>query len=267
MAKLLVVIPVYKRVDLLNKFENASLCQIINSLASNHSIVLIGPNSLKENYLKSFSSTSYSEFPSEFFISIDGYNRLLKSLSFYKRFYEYEFLLIAQIDAWIFGTSEDLLKFMQYDYSGAISYKDGNCNGYNGGLSLRNVNSAIKALKSYNNYESISEIWDRHFPSKNVINPYKIISFILDVLIRKRVHHRLNFFTKCNEDIFWSVVVPNALKEFKVISSENAIKFSWEHNCTEFYNKYPLPFGCHGWWNYNYEFWKEIIKIEPEVED
>jgi len=66
---------------------------------------------------------------------------------------------------------------------------------------------------------------------------------------------------------FWSVLVPKAVLGFKVITAVEAIKFSWEHNCVEFEKKYPLPFGCHGWWNYNFEFWKKIIKIESEVKN
>lgn len=261
MVKIVVVIPVYKAVKELNIFEINSLNNVADRFSGDLNIILVGPENLKENYCTYFSRMEYISFHSDYFRSIMGYNRLLKSLSFYKQFMSFDFLLIAQSDAWIFGTSNQLKYFSKYDYSGAISIYNNEHHGYNGGLSLRNVQASIKALKTWKNYETPLEIWKRHFPVGRVAQPHKLVSVILDLLIRKKVHHRFNFINKGNEDIFWSVLVPKAVPEFKVITPEDAVKFSWENNCEELSKTNELPFGCHGWWNYNYDFWKDIIKI------
>jgi hypothetical protein len=262
MYKIAIVIPVYKSFQELNEYEIASLNQTMNSLSSDNNVLLIGPKNLQKDYNTILPLTKYLDFSKKYFGSIQGYNKLLKSKSFYKRFEDYDFILIAQTDAWIFGSSKELLNFTHLDFSGAISLHNNEHHGYNGGLSLRNVQASIWALESLKNYETPKEIWRRHFPENKLSKSYKIISFLLDVTIRKKVHHRLNFFTKGNEDLFWSVNVPKAVPSFKVNDFETALKFSWEHKCAEFYNNYPLPFGCHGWWNYNYDFWKDIIKID-----
>lgn len=225
-------------------------------------VTFIGPACLKNTYCSYYKNTDYKAFDKRYFQSIDGYNKLLKSIYFYRKFNNYTHILIAQTDTWIFGSAIDLLNFTGFDFSGAISYHLGEPYGFNGGLSLRNVQSSITALKSLRNYESPLEIWRRHFPGIKLLKPHKIISLLLDLTIRKKVHYRLNFFTKCNEDIFWSELVPKAVPNFNVISAEEAIKFSWEHNCEEFEKKHVLPFGCHGWWNYNYNFWEKIINLD-----
>lgn len=228
-------------------------------------IAFVGPANLKTEYLSEFSKINYYSFNKRYFESIDGYNKLLKSLNFYRTFNNYNFILIAQTDAWIFGSSRDLTYFYQYDYSGAISYYNNEPHGFNGGLSLRNVQSSIEALKSWKNFEKPSEILRRHFPAGQLPKLHKFGAVVLDLLFRKRIHGRLNFFIKCNEDLFWSVLVPKAIPGYKVIAPEDAVKFSWEHNCENLIKAHDLPFGCHGWWNYNFDFWKDIIEIESKI--
>lgn len=260
--KIIVLVPVYKPLNGLNKFERETIINHFEKSQGLVDICFFGPSSLKQDYIDCFHYTSYYSFDKKYFKNIFGYNRLLKSLSFFRKFENYDFMLIAQTDAWILGSLNDLLKFTKYDYCGAISYSNELPYGYNGGLSFRNIASSIKALKSFKNLENSKEIWNRHFTQVNNTKPLKIFSFFLDFLIRKKIHHRLNFFTKCNEDIFWSVLVPKAVPEFKVITSRDAVEFSWEYNCIELDKNNSLPFGCHGWWNYNYDFWKKYISIE-----
>lgn len=258
-----VVIPVYKKIDLLNVFETASLkntCVKFNS----QQLTFVGPPELRAEYMEIYPNLFYIDFSSSFFESIGGYNRLLKSARFYKRFENYSHILIVQLDVWIFGDIYDLHQFECFDYCGAPSISNGELIGYNGGLSLRNVQKALKALKKFSNYESVSAIFHRHILSKGLFRIFflKWGSFIFDVLLRKRIAYPFNYYYKGNEDIFWSVEVPKAFPDFRIIDYESALAFSWEHDCEKFHDAYSLPFGCHGWWNYNYDFWKDIIRIE-----
>ncbi len=263
-----VLIPVYKSSKELNLFEKFSIENTSNGLGNIYEVVFIGPKKVQNTYQLTYPDINFINFPLKYFDGIKGYNKLLKSIRFYKCFSDSDFILIAQTDALVLGNVNDLLLFDKFDYYGAPSINYDVITGYNGGFSLRNVKKSIRVLRSYKRSESWTEIVERHFyePSQYWFI-WKWFSVLLDYFVRKIVASPFNRFGKGNEDLFWSVEVPKAVPSFKVNDFETALMFSWEHNCAEFYNKYPLPFGCHGWWNYNYEFWKEIIKIEPEVKN
>jgi hypothetical protein len=265
--KTIALIPIYQSFRKLNNYERLSIHNNFNKLNDTLDLAFIGPKELKSEYVLRYPQLNFFAFKERYFRDINGYNRLMKSLMFYNTFCEYDFILITQTDVWVLGSSTDLYNFYKYDFNGAISINNNVCYGFNGGLSLRNVQSSVRALKSLKNYETFKEIWRKHFPEKKLSNPFKIFSILLDFTIRTKVHHHFNFFIKGNEDLFWSVIVPKAVPEFKVISPDEAVKFSWEHNCEELVKKYPLPFGCHGWWNYNYNFWKNIIEHETEAKN
>jgi hypothetical protein len=256
------IIPVYKKIIEMNFFELNSITHIIKS-KEKINISFTGPKCLKDSYLNYFDGIIYNDFPDFYFRSIKGYNNLLKSKLFYFKFVKYDFMFIVQTDAWILGDIEEINKFYTYDFYGAPSINNGELDGYNGGFSLRNVKKSIRVLRSYKRSESWNEIVKRHFyePSRYLFI-WKWFSVLFDYFVRKIVASPFNRFDKGNEDFFWSVNVPKAVPSFKVNDFETALKFSWEHKCAEFYNKYPLPFGCHGWWNYNYDFWKDFIKID-----
>jgi len=264
----IILTPVYKSVHVLNEFE---ILSISNNLKKNKEdlLFLFGPQKFKAEYENFFQRLKYICFKDKYFKSVNSYNRLLLSNNFYERFKNYSHILISQTDSWIFGNEGDLLKFLDFDYCGAPSFEYGNLNGYNGGLSLRSVKRSIEALKKFRNYESSSAIIQRHLKSSKIYQVilYKWLSIILDLLIRKRIMWPFNYFYKGNEDLFWSVEVPKAFPEFNVIDYNSSLAFSWEHNCDNFITEYSLPFGCHGWWNYNYNFWKKIIKLDSEVKN
>lgn len=265
---LVIVIPVYKSIIQLNLFEIASIENTVTKF-SDKDCFFIGPKSLYEEYKTEFPLIEYQSFQDKYFISVNSYNRLLKSMNIYYRFKHYEYILLVQTDAWIFGSENDLIKFQEFDYCGAPSFESDGLVGFNGGLSLRNVDKSLKALKNLKNYETKTEIFKRHLISSGIIKMFlfKWVSILLDIVLRKKINFRFNSFHKGNEDIFWSVEVPKAYPEFKIIEYDASLSFSWEHNCENFFTQHALPFGCHGWWNYNYEFWKEIIKIESEVKN
>lgn len=261
--KVVSLIPVYKKIEFLNYWELQSIKITLLKVSEHFDFFFIGPQNICQEYKSYFGNSNYCIFNTYNFKSIEGYNNLLKSKLFYKKFNDYDYLLIIQPDSLILGNPDEIFKFKEFDYYGAPSINKGVIRGYNGGFSLRNVKKSIEVLNSYKRTESWKEISKRHFykPTRYILI-WKWLSVLFDFFIRKIVASPFNRFEKGNEDLFWTVDVPKAVPSFKVNDFETAIKFSWEHQCTEFYNKYPLPFGCHGWWNYNHDFWKDIIKID-----
>lgn len=261
MYNVAVVIPVYKTPENLNQFEKDSISNCFTKLFDME-IFMVGSESICLAYQQIYSGIKFEHFNPKYFKSISGYNHLLKHPVFYKRFTNYSHMLIVQTDAWIFGNSSDLNKFLHFDYAGAPSFDKGVFRGYNGGLSLRNVSKCLQILKQFKYTNTPNEIISRHTKKQPFykIILWKWLSILLDLTIRNNFMYPLNRFVADNEDVFWSSMVPARYPDFNVIGYKESIQFSWEHNLEELHASNPLPFGAHGWWNYNPDFWKSIIK-------
>lgn len=218
-----IVIPIYT--DKFNEQEKISLSQA-ESVFQQFDMIAVSPEGLNLNNQIFFKVEYFSKY---YFESVTSYNALMLSVSFYKRFQDYEYILIYQLDAFVF--SNQLLSFcdLEYDYIGApwlhglFHYVDEeNCIWYvgNGGLSLRRVNSCIRVLQKF-------------LP----------------------LQHK----EKLNEDLFFSSV---KCDYFTVAPVEVALQFAFEKQVERCYalNNNSLPFGCHAWARYNYSFWKPYIE-------
>ena len=97
-----VLIPVYKTEPSAN--EKRSLRQALKVL-SFHDIRFVCPKGLDmSSYDKIVSYALPKErFAKKFFDGIQGYNLLMTDVSFYRHFSEYEYMLIYQLDAWVFS--------------------------------------------------------------------------------------------------------------------------------------------------------------------
>ena len=67
---------------------------------------------------------------------------------------------------------------------------------------------------------------------------------------------------QANCDIFWSFLVPEHIKEFRIAPPEVAVKFSWEVLPSRCYVlcKGNLPFGLHAWARYDFPFLKPLLE-------
>lgn len=226
MEKAAVVIP-FDHCDL-TEYEQISFCQCLKILG-NYPIILIVPSKMDEKSLPYQDNVLYEKVPDEWLESIKAYNRMMLSEEFYKRFLCYEYILIYQLDAFVFY---DQLKYfcnMEYDYIGAPwlygapYYLDNkHCVWYvgNGGFSLRRVSGCIRLL----------------YEQKDMLNDESM-----------------------NEDLFFSMGMSNA---FKVAPVNIALKFSFEQEIEKCFrvNNQNLPFGCHAWTRYHFAFWKQYIE-------
>lgn len=112
-----VVIPLY--LHTLSQIEQHSLEQCLRVLAA-YSIVLVKPRSLDVSALcRTYPQLHAEDFADEYFVSLRSYNRLVLSTEFYRRFSRYAYLLIYQLDAYVFA--DELLEWCRkgYDYIGA----------------------------------------------------------------------------------------------------------------------------------------------------
>jgi len=240
--KVCVVIPLYKPQP--NEDEKLSLQQCVKVLHQ-HDLFFVCPEDFDTTFYKGIApSAKEIRFDNNFFASIEGYNRLLLSTSFYSAFNQYKYIFLYQLDAYIF--KDELLEWCNkgYDYIGApwvnwfwsehhsreltlprrilkkLGYKRFNLVG-NGGLSLRKVNSCINNLKWFSKAAA---------------------SFVQ------------------NEDYFFSLYITSYNPFFRIPRVKDALAFSFDENPEDAYrlNHHQLPMACHAWPKYK-AFWKTYI--------
>jgi hypothetical protein len=268
MNQVVVVIPVYK--DFLTKNEKVSLNRCLKILGS-HEIVFVSPETLSlfaykkkvENFKLDFKVHLFAD---SFFTGIDAYNKLMLSKKFYERFSEYDFMLIYQLDAYVFR--DELIGWCEkdFDYIGAPligNFYDSTFTKTmrvgNGGFSLRKISTFLTAYKFDRNLLSIPEIIKRNSVFKK---PWTRIPLLILMIFGYK--NNLSYFASnwnYNEDDFWSEFLDNTSFQLKKPTPVEAMKFAFERfpdKCFEIIK--TLPFGCHAWDKYDFElFWKKYI--------
>lgn len=275
----IIIIPVYK--DKMNNYEEVSFRQCLKIL-NKYPITIICPKSLNTRQYTDISKEynvllKINLFDDLYFYNIDGYNKLMLSKFFYKTFITYEYMLIYQLDAYVF---KDELKHwcnQNWDYIGAPWFQ--NFGSYetgeklmmigNGGFSLRKTTALYNMLNYKHKLKKtnylLKEMKDFSFKS--------IIIFLLKSLgYRNNAKYIVNRYIKmrANEDLFFSSEYTGSDIRLRIPKIESAIGFSFDRSPAYLYklNKNRLPFGCHGWHRNNdvytddvIEFWKEHIKF------
>lgn len=225
--------------------------------------------------------------PDENFTSIETYNDLLLTRGFYELFQEYQYILLYQLDCLVF--SPDLEEWCDrgYDYIGAPWIRNPVKNWMlepladdptidwasldvpderffygvgNGGLSLRRVQWHLDVLDSRRRYETPQAYWRR--TSTSLASG---LAQAVKALVKATGYwNNVNWFIRecaTNEDFFWSRDAGRFLDDTRIPGSLEALEFAIEVEPRECYrrNGGRLPFGCHGWYRYDREFWSGFL--------
>lgn len=260
----IVIIPIYKPTP--EDTELRSLNQCLKILGR-HDICLICPEGLDTSVYQDIFSSYHKEltveyFDASFFKSVSGYNKLMLSESFYRRFIHKSYMLIYQLDAYVFRDDLDYWCAQGYDYIGAPWMKlNGemdpiNCG--NGGFSLRNIPAFINLFSHEGKVLTFKGLCLFHRYRGPLHKPYYILTGLFghknklkDFIDGERV----------NEDLFYASLKGKQKKSFKIPNTNIAMQFAFEEKPSLLYEKNGhLPFGCHAWMKYEYEtFWKKHI--------
>lgn len=263
--KNIVIVPVYK--PELKEAELASLSQCLSILGS-HEIRLTGPEGLDLSVYRTVferfgKELAYEAFEPDYFSSVVGYNKLMLSKCFYKRFECWEYMLIYQLDAWVFRDELDAWCAKGYDYIGAPWLKldrkvdEQNCG--NGGFSLRRIASFIALFDHKGAIWGYKGLACRH----RYRGPRHKVQLILKGLLGYK--NRLEDFIEKgdeNEDLFFAALKHKKKRPFRIPLTREAMFFSFEEAPAMLYERtgHTLPFGCHAWEKWEYEtFWKRFI--------
>ena len=264
-----IVIPVYKRELAWN--EEISFRQTLRVLG-NHPIIMVCPETLdlaKYNAIAGeYNRTIYLEsFEDRYFANIAGYNRLLLSEEFYARFERYEYILIAQLDTYVFR--DELTEWCNkgYDYIGAPLFgAKWDAEKYvqygqvgNGGLSLRRVVAYLNFFRGNQLVVPLNKIAER-IRIQNKIYTRWLVWILMAFGWRNKPHSYAKY-CHSNEDGFWSITLDGTNYELTKPSVEEALEFAWERFPSDIYKKVGhLPMGCHAWEKYEYEsFWNKYL--------
>ncbi len=234
-ADIAVVIPVYK--EALSENEKLSLKACQRELAE-YPTWLIAPKNLDiSNYKKIHPSLRIQYFHPKYFKGVAGYNRLTMSSLLYKKFLSYKYVLIYQLDAFVFR--DELLEWCRkdYDYIGAPWIAQ---------IPLPKGKPLIDMSRLFHN-----QVGNGGFSLRKVRAHYKIAKLFRPVIW---------MFPK-NEDFFWCYFVSKFHPNYKKPSVSEALKFAFELTPSKAYqrNNNQLPFGCHAWEKYEPEFWEKFI--------
>ena len=228
-AKVAVVIPIYK--EELNDLEKISLAQV-RKVLKNYPLIFVAPEGKNFPYLQP--GDMLVQFHPQYFQSVETYSRLLLSPMFYEPFLVFDYILLYQLDAFVFYDALEDFCRLDYDYIGAawpyhvwqgLKFEKMPRVG-NGGFSLRKVKACHKIL---------TECADA--PGWNWI------------------------FQNFIEDAFFAICGVTEGTNFKVapIDIANAFSMEWyPERCVKRLG-YTLPFGCHNWHRFSADFYVEIF--------
>ena len=259
-----VVIPIYK--DRLSSFEEKSLKQCVKIL-SKYQFIFVSPHGLDMREINTIMMDKkyiVEFFNNEFFVGVEGYNRLMMTKDFYRRFYKrFEYILIYQLDCFVFCDQLTDWCHRGYDYVGAPWFI--NCEEHksqndlwicgNGGFSLRKVSYFLKVLSWPFPFKWKVKLIAKRYYVKLVLSFLKgtgnVTLYELDSSIVGN-----------QEDVFFSYYTRNTPVSPNIPSAEVAMSFAFEKSPSYLYelNNHRLPFGCHAFHKWEYDsFWKKII--------
>lgn len=220
-----IIIPYYH--NELTELEKIAFSQCVKILGR-YPIILLVPNHIKEGYSKE-EGLIIETVPDEWLCSVSSYNQMMLDVAFYERFKKYRYILIYQLDAFVFCDRLQEMCALGYDYIGApwlygyfhyVSVHKCIWRVGNGGFSLRRVDSFIRLLEKEGDIDSRS-----------------------------------------NEDFSYAVLDS---EDFKIAPLRVALQFAFEREVRKCFrlNGEKIPFGCHAWGKYDFDFWKPYIEAQ-----
>lgn len=246
----------------MNEREQCAFHQGVKILG-NHPFYIIHPQSFSVDYLKrQYAGIQSLPLPDENFRSVDTYNQMLLSPWFYALFSDYEYMLIYQIDAYVFSDQLDYWTTMGYDYIGAPWM-------LNDKLYERSIGQWVTRLLQrrpiYNHHIHSAHLFHRvgngGFSLRRIPKMQEIMEKNQQLL------HSLEGKHERQEDVAISIILKEK-EQLNIPSWKLALYFSFEKapaKCFELTHG-VLPFGCHDTNQRNWNsFWKYYIPQEKEI--
>lgn len=258
-----VVIPVYK--NTLTTHEAVSLTQCMRVLGQ-YPIVLVCPASLSTTPLTDrFPIQTVHTFADEFFTDVQAYNRLMLSENFYEVFTRYEYILIHQLDAFVFH--DELADWCQrgFDFIGAPWLRDRDFRNWGDEIWFRMKQQVATWLDLKKN----DGVTPREIVSLNKVGngglSLRRVAALRNVLRRSQARlqaYEQQTMHQYNEDVFFGIEVNRYWPRLRIPNFRTALRFAVEfypERAIERYNQGKLPFGCHAWDVHGTDYWRPVF--------
>ncbi|MES2278319.1 MAG: DUF5672 family protein [Bacteroidota bacterium] len=256
MKQVAVIIPFYK--DSLSAYEQIALQQCARIL-SVYPVIAVKPQSLTlptEANIINFAQVE--SFDDSYFKGLAGYNRLMLSAEFYARFADYEYVLIYQMDAFIFKDELSYWCSQGFDYIGPPWI----IKTYHKGMAARAlINVQRFFAKSFTantgKFRFENMVGNGGFSLRRV-KKFHDLCISMKTVIDHYLSQTGNIY---NEDVFWSIEPNKYQEQLNIPGWHTALRFGFEVPLKSAANADAehLPFGCHDWDRYA-DFWRPIFK-------
>lgn len=235
MKQVVVVIPIHR--ENLKPSEKASLAQV-RKVLHKFDICFMAPERMRTFLDKKGYWAEY--WPNDCFTNVHSYSRLLLTEGFYERFNAYEYMLLYQLDAFVFTNRLEEFCLCRYDYIGApmsywSSWRNMPTRVGNGGFSLRRIEACKRVVAAK------EEIYDRTGREKEF---------------------------ELAEDKFFGYCGYDEQVRFNTPDMRTALNFAVEFDVMRVYGKLSeenLPFGCHAWSKaWYWRIWEPFIRTRVD---
>lgn len=253
-----VVIPIYK--IQLTRYEQISLAQAYRIWQNKYPLTIIKPQHLDLTpLLTEYPLLATESFDDKYFANIHGYNSLMLSAEFYERFVCSEYILIYQLDAYVFNDELEQWCKKGYDYIGAPWLVRPIYN-----FPLLKFASWIKKqycnlLHCTNSQASNFKVGNGGLSLRKTAAHLHAVNQLKDIVQQYLSHENNHMF---NEDVVFALETNQHGINFRHPHYTEALAFSFDKYpalCFKL-NSNHLPFGCHGWYKRRMKkFWFPII--------
>jgi hypothetical protein len=249
-----VVIPTHKPEP--DAFERVSFDQCARTLGG-HDIFMAVPEHIDPGYYTARApGVRVMALPSGYFTSIDAYNRLLLSTEIYDRLRGYDYVLIHELDAFVFSDELGAWAARGHDYVGApwvgVEWVAGALADVRTAHNpvIRAAKRALAALNGRDVHVGNGGL------SLRRVRTFRALTRALPYLVPGTRRYPLH------DDMVWGLFVKTYLPFFDVAPFAVARQFSIESDpaCCMALNGGRLPFGTHAWYKEAREFWRPHVE-------
>jgi len=236
--KVAIVIPNHRATLKWNEDISLRRCK---EVFSGYDVIVVHPEGMDKSEYKKYDIISgYIPLKAKYFSSESMYNRLMNTPYFYRYFLEYDYILIYQLDTFIFENNLKEWCAMDIAYVGA-PWIDSTW--------INNLKKKISWIDKF-----IYPVGNGGLSLRKV-KPFYYGSIFLFPLA-------LCWKGKWHEDFFWTSVAKRLIPGFRIPDVHTALKFAFEEHPERAYelNGKKLPFGCHAWEKFNTQFWAAHLK-------
>lgn len=258
--KVVIIIPFYKAT--LSNLEKISLTQC-EKILPNYPKIAIKPKHLTlPAELNNYNFFDIISFDDQYFNGIQGYNELMLSDIFYGAFLKYSYILIHQLDAFVFKDDLDYWCNQGFDYIGAPWLRRNNYPHFLKAFVTKSLiylhtrfNITKHGVSSRKQFDD--KVGNGGFSLRRVSKFNQLCLSMRPQILTYLKRHEHEF----HEDAFWSVEVNRKKRILNIPDYKVGVRFSFElaPERALMLNNYELPFGCHAW-DKNIDFWRQIFK-------